>query len=91
MVKKVKKQRIEVNVMNQTMEAIFDGKVFHPAIPPTIKPNTRVRIVIETDSLSADIPPSFLQVARCLNLEGPVDWSENLENYLYGDVIDNEG
>lgn len=75
--------------MNQTIEAIFDGKVFRPATPPIIEPNTRVWIVVETDSLSTD-PPSFLRVARSLNLDGPSDWSESLEIYLYGDTINNE-
>lgn len=28
-------------------------------------------------------PYSFLKVAMSLNLEGPPDWSENLDEYLY--------
>jgi hypothetical protein len=31
-------------------------------------------------------PYSFLKYAMSLNLEGPEDWSENLEEYLYGDL-----
>jgi hypothetical protein len=33
------------------------------------------------------VPPtrSFLREARALNLQGPADWSERLEEYLYGD------
>ena len=30
-------------------------------------------------------PYSFLKLAMSLNLEGPEDWSENLEGYLSGD------
>jgi hypothetical protein len=56
--------------MNQTIEAIFDGKVFHPVILPTIKPDTRVWIVVDADSLSADIPLSVLRTTRSLNLNG---------------------
>jgi hypothetical protein len=28
---------------------------------------------------------SFLQTARSLNLDGPPDWSANVERYLYSD------
>lgn len=28
---------------------------------------------------------SFIDTALALNLDGPPDWSENLEEYLYGD------
>jgi hypothetical protein len=27
---------------------------------------------------------SFLRTARALNLDGPPDWSTNLDEYLYG-------
>jgi hypothetical protein len=37
-----------------------------------------------------DISPSFLQVARSLNLDGTSDWSKNLKKYLYGETINNE-
>jgi hypothetical protein len=36
----------------------------------------------ETDDLHAT---SFLKAARKLDLEGPVDWSARLEEYLYDD------
>jgi hypothetical protein len=36
----------------------------------------------ETDELHAT---SFLKTARKLDLEGPVDWSARLEEYLYDD------
>ena len=44
----------------------------------------------ESDNRSHTPSPSFLRVARSLNLDGPSDWSGNLENYLYGDTINNE-
>ena len=30
-------------------------------------------------------PYSFLKLAMQLNLDGPEDWSENLEEYFYGE------
>jgi hypothetical protein len=44
------------------------------------------------EARSGRVPPadpetsrSFLQTARSLKLDGPVDWSEKLDEYLYGD------
>ncbi len=74
--------------MVTTMEAFFDGRVFRPAEPPSLEPNTRVRITIEPVTETSGKPVSFLDVARSLNLDGPRDWSENLEKYLYGGDTD---
>ena len=71
--------------MTETIEAVYDGEVFLPTKPVALTPNTRVRITVETLLSSEDAPASFLQTARSLNLEGPSDWSENLDEYLYGD------
>lgn len=57
--------------------------VVRPAKPLTLEPNTRVWIVIET-TLPPTTMRSFLRTARSLNLDGPADWSANLEHYLYG-------
>jgi hypothetical protein len=69
--------------MGKTVEALFDGTVLRPSEPLTLEPNTRVWIVIETAPPSIS-PCSFLRTARSLNLDGPPDWSANLEHYLYG-------
>lgn len=71
--------------MSQTLEAVFDGKVIHPAEPIALEPNTRVRIVIETVTEAEAKPVSFLRAARSLKLDGPADWSTNLDQYLYGE------
>jgi len=72
--------------MVKTVEAVFDGKAFHPAEPILLEPDTRVQITIETTLPVVDKSLSFLQTARLLNLEGPADWSTNLEEYLYGEA-----
>jgi predicted DNA-binding antitoxin AbrB/MazE fold protein len=71
--------------MGKIVEALFDGKVFQPDEPVELKPNTRVRIIVQTISLEGDEVASFLRTARSLNLEGPPDWSNNLDEYLYGE------
>ncbi len=72
------------NVMNKTIEAVFDGTVFLPDTIVKLEPNTRVEITIRTKVVEAEKPKSFLRVARSLNLEGPKDFSENIDEYLYG-------
>ena len=76
--------------MVKTIEALFDGEVFLPIEPVAIAPNTRVRISIETLLLEGEEVASFLQTARTLNLDGPPDWSANLDEYLYGDKVSND-
>jgi predicted DNA-binding antitoxin AbrB/MazE fold protein len=78
--------------MGETFEATYDGKVLHPESPLVLKPNTRVRITVESveRSGSDEERGSFLRTARSLNLEGPRDWAENLDAYLYGDARDSK-
>ena len=71
--------------MGKTIEALYDGSVLRPVEPLTLEPNTRVWIVIEIVRPTKDTRPSFLRTARSLSLDGPSDWSANLETYLYED------
>jgi predicted DNA-binding antitoxin AbrB/MazE fold protein len=76
--------------MTKTLEAIYDGEVLRPDEPLELEPNTRVQITVETVEKRAGNGRSFLDTARSLNLEGPPDWSERLEEYLYGTKSDDE-
>lgn len=69
--------------MVKTIEAVFDGQVLRPEQSLALEPNTRVRITIETVEPQTEEATSFLDVALSLNLEGPPDWAENIERYLY--------
>jgi hypothetical protein len=84
--------------MTKTVQARFDGEAFYPEEPMLIAPDTTVLLTVETpEKAEAERsdeegavtgmgePYSFLKLARSLNLEGPEDWSENLDDYLYGD------
>ncbi|MEA2236046.1 MAG: hypothetical protein QOC81_770 [Thermoanaerobaculia bacterium] len=68
--------------MTTTIEAVFDGQVLRPDQPLNLEPNTRVTLVVTTPDLS-ERSESFLDTAMSMNLEGPEDWSENLDRYLY--------
>lgn len=73
--------------MIQTLEATFDGLVLRPDEPLRLEPNTRVRVTIETDTGADNADKSsFLRTAKGLNLDGPRDWSKNLDSYLYGEA-----
>lgn len=71
--------------MVQTIEAVFDGEVLRPDKPLPLEANTRVRVTIETLPTEEQHPRSFLRTALSLKLEGPADWSANLDHYLYGE------
>jgi hypothetical protein len=70
--------------MTTVIEATFDGSVFRPSGPVTLAPNTPVRLIVESRTPVGEAKRSFLETARGLNLEGPADWSANLDHYLYG-------
>ncbi len=85
--------------MTKTLHARFDGEALHPEEPLPLAPNTRVLVTVESGveeeeladagiPLPAGVVPgapySFLKYAQTLQLEGPEDWSERLEDYLYG-------
>ncbi len=69
--------------MTTTIEAVFDGRVFRPINAIVLEPNTYVKMNIET--VKPAKLQSFLQTARMLDLDGPSDWADRLEDYLYGD------
>ena len=70
-----------------TIDAIYDGKVFLPVKPVTLKPNTYVRIAVLTETAPEEAETkSFLDTAQSLDLDGPPDWSARLDEYLYGET-----
>lgn len=71
--------------MSQIVDALFDGSVFRPEQTLQLPPNTRVRLTIEEVQPEQAAHRSFFDTAKSLNLEGPADWSENVDKYLYGD------
>jgi predicted DNA-binding antitoxin AbrB/MazE fold protein len=74
--------------MDTIIEATFDGSVFHPADAVPLKPNTMVRLTIQSLPSSGKTGSSFLKTARQLELQGPPDWASNLDHYLYGKESD---
>jgi hypothetical protein len=75
----------EGDLMTKTFRATLDGEVFRPEEAVELPTNTVVDVTITVPAL-ADGKRSFLETARSLQLQGPPDWSERLDEYLYGDV-----
>lgn len=85
--------------MTRTLHARYDGEALHPEEPLPLAPETRVLITVDMEddqepkvtreesaiqpAPAKGEPYSFLRYAESLNLEGPEDWSERLEDYLY--------
>lgn len=69
--------------MSTVVDAIFDGTVFRPSGKVPLEPNTRVQITVEVEEQPGS-GESFLATARSLELQGPEDFSENIDDYLYG-------
>jgi predicted DNA-binding antitoxin AbrB/MazE fold protein len=69
--------------MGKTIQAVYDGAVFHPAEPPELQPDTHVWVTIKVAEPSGE-GQSSLRTARSLALEGPPDWAANLDTSLYG-------
>jgi predicted DNA-binding antitoxin AbrB/MazE fold protein len=70
--------------MSTIIEATYDGTVFRPVQAVQLQPNTPVRLTVETVGVARSKSGSFLQTARALTLDGPADWSDRLDDYLYG-------
>lgn len=74
--------------MLQELEAIFDGTALQPEVPLNLAAGTRVRVVIESVLPNEMKPPkTFLKTAQSLNLQGEPDWSERIDQYLYGEAL----
>jgi hypothetical protein len=73
-----------------SVNATFDGEVVRTDEPLPLPPNARVTVSYETvkeeqePAEETGEPYSFLKAVRAANLQGPPDWSERVDHYLYG-------
>jgi hypothetical protein len=74
--------------MFQELEAVFDGTALQPEVSLNLPTGTRVRIIIES-VLPNEAKPAktFLKTAQSLKLQGEPDWSEKIDQYLYGETL----
>ncbi|MEN9518607.1 MAG: hypothetical protein RLZZ381_1195 [Cyanobacteriota bacterium] len=74
--------------MFQELEAVFDGTALQLEVPLNLAPGTKVRVIVESVVPNELKPPkTFLQTAQSLKLKGQPDWSEKIDQYLYGETL----
>jgi hypothetical protein len=75
-------------MMLQELEAVFDGTALQPEVPLNLAVGTRVKIIVE-NVLPNEVksPTTFLKTAQSLKLQGEPDWSEKVDQYLYGETL----
>jgi hypothetical protein len=78
-----------------SVAAKYDGVVFRPTSPVDLEPDTDVMLTVHPRaSTSAPRPSgttgakSFIDTALSLSGEGPSDWSQRVDHYLYGEMVD---
>ncbi|MCK4798743.1 MAG: antitoxin family protein [Spirochaetes bacterium] len=69
--------------MVQTLEVIYDGKVLKPCNPVYLKKNEHYKVQIEVEE---DNQKNAWDILKKMDgtIEGPEDWSEEIDHYLYG-------
>ena len=70
----------------KTLHAIFDGKVLKPENAANLEPNVRYLVTIEPERKEETGKQSLWDVLSEFSgtVEGPEDWSEEHDHYLYG-------
>ncbi len=74
-------------MMLQKLEAVFDGKALQPKEPLNLTAGTRVQITVESVPNEEKPSQTFLKTAQSLNLQGAPDWSEKIDQHLYGESL----
>lgn len=83
--------------MEKSVEAVFDGEVFRPDEPVDLASNTKVTLTFDEKPKKkrkklklmympkkpGGKPNEFLDFLASANLDGPSDFSANLDDYLY--------
>ena len=75
--------------MTKTMHVIYDGKVLKPCEPVDLEPNVEYTVIIKSKEKKNK---NFCDVLKSIagTVEGPEDWSEEHDHYLYGTPKKNE-
>lgn len=79
--------------MDKVINATFDGEVFRPDEPVKLVSNAKVKVILPDAPKKPEPktvrkkktgkPYAVFEYMRSLNLEGPEDFSTNLDDYLY--------
>lgn len=67
-----------------TINAEYDGTAFIPIDTVVLKKNTKYRLIIEETTEEKNLTAWDVLQSHIGSIDGPEDWSENLDHYLYG-------
>ena len=70
--------------MFKALHVIFDGKVLRPEEPVDLEPNTPYVVTIEREDTSGEQTLCDVLGNLAGTVEGPQDWSQEHDHYLYG-------
>jgi hypothetical protein len=70
--------------MSKTLHVIFDGKVLRPEGPVDLEPNAHYVVTIEREEQSGTQDLWNVLGSLTGKVEGPEDWSQEHDHYLYG-------
>ena len=75
--------------MTKTMHVIYDGKVLKPCEPVDLKKNVEYIVIIKSEGKKKN---DFCNVLKSIagTVEGPEDWAEKHDHYIYGTSKRNE-
>jgi hypothetical protein len=68
----------------KTLHAVFDGKVLKPEEIADLEPNVRYLVIIERKEAMGKQSLWNVLSEFSGTVEGPEDWSEEHDHYLYG-------
>ena len=70
--------------MAETIEAVFDGKVFHPEGKIKLTPNKHYILVVRDKNMKSDSPNAWDVLDELTGaVEAPEDWALEHDHYLY--------
>ncbi len=71
--------------MQRTIEAVFDGKVFHPEGKVDLEPNKPYLLTVTEKNEKAGALDAWSILGRLTgSVDAPEDWAQEHDHYLYG-------
>ena len=76
---------MEALIMQKTIEAVFDGKVFHPEGKVDLEPNRPYLLTVAEKEEKPEVSDAWSILGTLTGtVDAPEDWSEEHDHYLYG-------
>jgi predicted DNA-binding antitoxin AbrB/MazE fold protein len=70
--------------MAQTIKAVYNGRVFEPQVPVDLPAGTEVEVTVLAAAVKTGEPHAWMRLLAEAHLDGPSDWSENVDKYRFG-------